>query len=584
MTLIRNPIIPGFNPDPSIVRVNEDYYIATSTFEWLPAIQLFHSRDLTSWELIGHALQGESAPDLRGIAASGGVWAPCLTHDPTTGLFYLAFSIMRNQTGDQFDVNNYLVTSPDIRGPWSEPTYLNSYGFDPSFFHDDDGRKWLITLEWDPRDGYEHPGAIILEEYDADTKSLIGAPERIFRGATDRGCLEGAHIYKRNGMYYLMAAEGGTGFGHGVTLARSSNIRGPWECDPQSPFITSWTPRYFARNNRDYLRPQYFAPDAEMQKAGHGSLVNTPNGEWYVAHLSSRPIGLEPRSVLGRETSIQQVEWTDDGWLRLLSGGTSASELTTAPAGTPDLPPKDQRFHREDFNNPEWNPHLLTPRRAASASWADLNARPSHLRLHGQESLFSRFDVSFVGARLQGFRTIASTSVEFTPTHYSQSAGLVAYYNNENFYYLRVYWSESLNSPALGILTGLNGQRQEWPQERVPLKPGPVKLQARIVDSELQFAWSQDASEYSPIGPPWDATLLSDEVARGFTGTIIGLTCQDAARRDTFADFDYIEMDYSLEGFMETTPAESGQWHDRNRIGHRVMRQAGTTTDAFAGA
>ena len=184
--MIRNPVLPGFNPDPSIVRVGPEYYIATSTFQWQPAVALDSSRDLQNWTPIGHVLTGEQAPDLRGIHPSGGVWAPSLSHDPVSGQFCVVFSVMRNQTGEQFDVSNFLVTADDIRGPWSEPTYLNSLGFDASLFHDDDGRTWLVTLEWDPREGYEHPGAIVLEEFDPAARALTGPIRRISRGSTDR--------------------------------------------------------------------------------------------------------------------------------------------------------------------------------------------------------------------------------------------------------------------------------------------------------------------------------------------------------------------------------------------------------------
>ena len=165
--MIRNPVLRGFNPDPSITRVGEDYFLATSTLVWQPGIRLFHSTDLASWALIGHGLKtGEH--DLRGLASHQGIWAPCLTFSRAEGLFYLTYSLVRSTTADYFDVDNFLVTAPDVRGPWSRPAYLNSIGFDPSFFHDDDGRHWLLTLEWDPREGYEHPGAIVLEEFDAE--------------------------------------------------------------------------------------------------------------------------------------------------------------------------------------------------------------------------------------------------------------------------------------------------------------------------------------------------------------------------------------------------------------------------------
>ena len=157
----------------------------------------------------------------------------------------------------------------------------------------------------------------MLEEFDADRRACAVRAPASPAAATDRGCLEAPHLYRRNGFYYLMAAEGGTGFGHGVTLARSREITGPYEPGPVNPFLTSNPAPHFGRNDRDYLRPQLDNPYAELQKAGHGCLVDTPDGEWYVAHLCARPLDPTRRSMLGRETAIQQVEWTDDGWLRL---------------------------------------------------------------------------------------------------------------------------------------------------------------------------------------------------------------------------------------------------------------------------
>ena len=329
--MIRNPVLPGFNPDPSIVRVGQDYYIATSTMVWQPGIRLHHSTDLASWTLLGHALVG-GVHELRGLDSNAGIWAPSLTFDSVDGLFYLAYSVMHSTTARYFDVHNFVLTAPDIGGPWSPPAYLSSVGFDPSFFHDDDGRHWVVTLEWDPRDGYEHPGAIVLDEFDAIDRRLVGETRRIYRGGSDRGCLEGPNLYKRDGYYYLIAAEGGTGFGHGVTIARSRDVSGPYVPGPGNPFLTSNPAPHFGRNDQDHLRPHLFNPNADLQKAGHGSLVETPTGKWYVAHLCARPLGPAHRSVLGRETALQQVEWTDDGWLRLTTGDTVAQLSTPAPA------------------------------------------------------------------------------------------------------------------------------------------------------------------------------------------------------------------------------------------------------------
>jgi xylan 1,4-beta-xylosidase len=538
---ISNPIIAGFAPDPSIIRVDHDYYIATSTMEWLPGIRIYHSQDLANWEIVGHALEGENTPELKGVAASNGVWAPDLSYDPATSTFYVVYSILTNQIGEMFDLENFVSTAKDPRGPWSRPIYLNSVGFDPSLFHDDDGKKWLVTLEWDTRDGYEHPGAILLEEYDPIASRLIGPSSRISRGTTERGCLEGPHIYKRGDYYYLMTAEGGTGYGHGVALGRSASIGGPFEPSPVNPILTSSPTPFVARGERDYLRTERFNPDSGIQKAGHGSLVSTADGGWYIAHLSARPDD-HLMSMLGRETSIQAVEWTDDGWLRLVDGGNLARPSTPSlnkGAGSQHLLPLN-----ESFESKEIDPRIYSLRRPITDDWAVLGPRPGHLRLRGGASLFSRFDVSLIAAPLQSVNADVETVIDFEPHHFSQSAGLVIYYNNLQFYYLRVCWSEALNGRALGIMIGDQGSKSEDMSARVKLQEGPVKLSANLSSGNLQFSWSQGKAPAATIGLSLDASKLSDEYTRGFTGTLVGLTCQDAFRRQIYARFDHLRLTY----------------------------------------
>jgi xylan 1,4-beta-xylosidase len=524
--LPRNPVLPGFNPDPSVLRVGEDYYIATSTFVWQPGIRLFHSRDLDRWTLVGHALPG--AHDLRGFPAHGGVWAPSLSRDPGSGRFHLTYSVVRSTAGGYFDVDNFVVSAAEVTGPWSDPAYLNSVGFDPSLFHDDNGRHWLVTLEWDPRDGYEHPGAIVLEEWDPETRELRGGTRRISRGATDRGCVEAPHLYKRDGWYYLLAAEGGTGFGHGATLARSRDVGGPYEPAPVNPILTSNPAPHYGRNDPDHLRPELFNPAAELQKAGHGSLVDTPAGDWYVAYLCARPLGPEHRSVLGRETALQRVEWTEDGWLRLSGGGT-APRL----GGGERAPGRV----RDDFDGPRIDPRFSALRRPLTDDWAAL--RGNRLTLRGGAMLTSRFDVSLVATQLQDFEAVAETRVAVRPRHFSHSAGLVVLYDEKNFTYLRVYASESLGGTAVGIVVVEHGAKRELLLDRVLADADDVLLQARLARGMLQFAWGDDLR---PIGPVLDATYMSDEATRGFTGTMVGLACVDAYRKDLLAHFDWFDL------------------------------------------
>ena len=241
--MIRNPILKGFNPDPSICRVGADYYIATSTFEWYPGVQIHHSRDLVNWRLVKRPLDRASQLDMRGNPDCCGVWAPCLSH--ADGRFWLIYTDVKRLDGNFKDAHNYLVTAPAITGPWSDPIYLNSSGFDPSLFHDDDGRKWLLNLQWkhstDSVGGTPKHSAfdgILLQEYDPVARHLTGPIRNIFAGSP-HGLVEGPHLFKRDGWYYLTTAEGGTGYDHAVTMARSRALLGPYELHPDTHLLTS---------------------------------------------------------------------------------------------------------------------------------------------------------------------------------------------------------------------------------------------------------------------------------------------------------------------------------------------------------
>ncbi|KKY37099.1 putative glycoside hydrolase family 43 protein [Diaporthe ampelina] len=232
MPPIRNPILPGFNADPSILRVGEGYYIATSTFEWFPGVQIHHSTDLANWDLVCRPLSRKSQLDMRGDPDSCGVWAPCLTHDGEK--FWLVYTDVKRKDGSFKDAHNYIVHSENITGPWSDPVYANSSGFDPSLFHDPtSGKKWFVNMLWDHRrrggllDNSAFAG-IVLQEFDPAQGKLVGPRKNIYPG-TELALVEGPHLYWRDGWYYLLTAEGGTGYEHAVTLARAKDIWGPDE-------------------------------------------------------------------------------------------------------------------------------------------------------------------------------------------------------------------------------------------------------------------------------------------------------------------------------------------------------------------
>ena len=284
-TEVTNPILPGFHPDPSIVRVGSDFYIATSTFQWWPGVAIYHSRDLVHWRLAARPLDRLALLDMRGNADSGGIWAPGLSHDGEK--FYLIYTDVKSWgTGEVFkDSHNYLTTAETIEGPWSDPIYLNSSGFDSDMFHDNteggDGKKWMLNMRWDHRSGHNPFSGIVMQEYSPQEGKLIGPREIIFTG-TAIGVTEGPHIYKRGGWYYLVTAEGGTSWEHAVTVARSRDLHGPYEVHPENPILTA-------------------VDDASLpiQKTGHSSFADTEGGEWVLAHLCGRPPDRERRMPTG---------------------------------------------------------------------------------------------------------------------------------------------------------------------------------------------------------------------------------------------------------------------------------------------
>lgn len=523
---IRNPILPGFNPDPSIVRVDDDYYIATSTFEWFPGVQIHHSRDLVNWRLMTPPLTRAAQLDMRGNPDSGGIWAPCLSF--SDGQFWLIYTDIKRRTGAFKDGHNYLVTAPDINGPWSDPVYLNSSGFDPSLFHDDDGRKWLVNMVWDHRHQPhgDRFGGILCQEYSHSEQRLIGPVHNIYAGS-DLKFTEAPHVFRRDGYYWLMVAEGGTGYDHAVTVARSQELLGPYKTDPAKHMLTAAG-----------------APDNGLQRTGHADLVETQGGAHYMVHLCSRPLPGTRRSPLGRETAIQLVEWPKGEFPRLAHDGILAFD--TVPA--PDLPahpfppvPATTTFAPGPLPHQfQW---LRTPEPDRLFS---LDARPGHLRLFGRESPGSFFEHALVARRQVDFAYTAETSVEVAPTGYQQMAGLMAWYNRCQFHYLAITATAD-GDRVLTIFSCLGDVATEslhFPLDApVPLpKTGAVRLGLDIDGTSLQFRYATE-DDWQAIGPLLDASILSDECGPGaggnFTGAFVGMAAHDLTGKAMPADFSY---------------------------------------------
>ncbi|MBU5595084.1 glycoside hydrolase family 43 protein [Amphibacillus sp. MSJ-3] len=510
---IQNPILRGFNPDPYILKGGEMYYIAVSSFEWLPGIRIYGSEDLVNWEHVTDILTDQV--DLRGNPQNCSIWAPQLSyHD---GLYYCIYTDVKNTTRPFKDCHNYLITSKSITGPWSSPIYLNSSGFDPSLFHDKDGRKWLLNEIWDYRmtTGNKSAG-IVLQEYDPTTQQLVGEVYKIFDG-TPLAKTEAPHIYYHQGFYYLITAEGGTGSGHSVTICRAKEITGPYELDPEYPILTASD-----------------KPESPLQCSGHGSIVEGINGKWYMAYLTTRPL-LGKAAILGRETAIQEVIWTEDGWLRLANGSTAPEEYTMIETKSVVQQEIDTDF-RDDFDGPlakEWNARRIMPEK----SWCDLTTRPGYLRMISGESPQSTFEQHLLAIRQKDFRFQAETMMEFDPKTFNQMAGLFLFLSEQNYIYCYVTYDESKGS-VLRLMQCKQGENVLLP-DIIELTDHTTYLKVVVEETKGQFYWkSSEQSEWQEIGETFNLLFL----AGGFTGNFVGIGVQDLDKQfGCYADFNYFE-------------------------------------------
>jgi xylan 1,4-beta-xylosidase len=526
-----NPVITGFNPDPSVCRVGDDYYLATSTFEWFPGVQIHHSKDLAHWRLLGRALDSLSQLDMRGCQNSAGVWAPCLTH--ADGKFWLLYTNVHHHGPTVvMDTPNYLVTADHIEGPWSEPVFLNSSGFDPSLFHDDDGRKYVVQMQMgEALSGVRFDG-IWLREFDVSQNEWIGAPRKIWQGS-QIGITEGPHLLKKDGWYYLITAEGGTSLRHAISVCRSRELWGPYEIHPDNPVLTA-----------------FLKDDMPIHSTGHACLVDTANGEWFTVHLCQRPLQRPGRVVLpreenksvplGRETAIQKLRWDADGWPRLAHGDNSPRakvEINLPPHPWPG------EILRDDFDGPGLNPHFQTLREPADATWCSLTKRPGWLSLRGRDSLASPYEQSLIARRLQNFQARAETCLSFQPWNFKQTAGLIAYYDRFHYHYLRVT-AAGEGMVKLGVISSESTKAGSVNAAELPLSAAEkLFLRMEVNFTDLRFFWSTDGLAWNAVDHIFEATLLGDWVSphSNFTGTFWGICCQDLSDRSAWADFDYFD-------------------------------------------
>ncbi len=531
--LISNPIIKGFNPDPVICRQGDDYYIATSTFEWFPGVRIYHSKNMQDWKLVAQPLDRVSQLDMKGIPNSGGVWAPCLTHHD--GLFWLVYSNVKSVESPWKCGDNFLVTAPEIEGPWSEPIQLPFAGFDPSLFHDASGRKYITYREWGPRHHSNPHNHIVLQEYFHDTRSLSEKSSIIFTG-TQRKLTEAPHIYQVGGYYYLFVAEGGTAYDHAVTVLRSNELGGPYELHPDETILTS-----------------AHMPEHVLQKAGHGAILQTHNGEWYMVFLVGRPIKSKTQTAqesamgycpLGRETAIDKIEWRDN-WPHVVGGQHAKSSIPAPEFSTTNDTPNETFIDR--FNTSKLDAEWQTLRVPFSDELGEISPDNKCLRLFGREPLISQFTQATVGHRWKHFQFDAITNLSFKPVNPQQNAGIACYYNTQNWIYCFIDFDSDLGSRSLKIIQLDNNEAKYFLYDSpipLPASQDSVSLKVSVRAQTLSFSYALDGENWCPIDLSFEAWKLSDDYVKGkgfFTGAFICLHCSDLSNRGIHADFHHFE-------------------------------------------
>ncbi|WP_449539328.1 glycoside hydrolase family 43 protein [Ferdinandcohnia sp. Marseille-Q9671] len=511
-TTFKNPIIPGFYPDPSICRVGDDFYLVTSTFEYFPGIPIFHSKDLVNWNQIGHVLTRPEQLNLDGTPNSKGIYAATIRYNK--GIFYVITTFVESQTGAR---RNFFVTAENPEGPWSDPFWLDDCpGIDSSLFFDDDGKAY-VTANRRPPGGQMYPKhmEIWMQELDVDTKQLIGEKYSLWDGALKYiHAQEAPHIYKVDGMYYLIIAEGGTGFTHSITVARSSSITGPYEGAKTNPILTH----------------RHLGKDYPISNVGHGDLVETGNGEWWMVCLGTRPYGGGYRN-LGRESFLVPLVW-ENGWPVINPGKGIVEVEGIKPSLTEkkwSTGPACDHFDSETLQLP-WN-FIRTPR----GNFWSLQERPGYLRLRLKpETIVEDGNPSFVGRRQCHINFTARTKMEFSPTNQQEVAGIVLYQNSEFHYRLEYVQSD------VRLIKREAGQEEILATR--PFNQEKVFFKVEAYGQSYHFYVAEVSENWELLKENVDGRILSSDIAGGFTGVYLGMyASSNGSASENHVDFDYFE-------------------------------------------
>lgn len=488
----RNPIISGYNPDPSICRVGEDYYIVNSSFEFYPGVPVYHSRNLVNWELEGYCLTEESQLDLHGCRPSGGIYAPTIRYHQ--GTFFMTTT---NTSGK----GNFIVHTSDMKKGWSQPAWVDQGGIDPSLLFDDDGTVYFASTSMDS----EGNTGIFLCQVNPFTGERLTESVVISRGCGGRYA-EGPHLYKWFGKYYLMLAEGGTEYGHMETILRSDSPYGPFEACPHNPILT----------HRDDMREEIYC-------TGHADMIEDHNGNWWMVCLAIRPCQEKKDRVLlhnlGRETFLTPVVWTEDGWPVVGEKGLISPEMDGPLPGEDPIPVN--RDFADDFSSDRFSPHYNFLRNPSMENYVRDPAE-GKLILKGTGTTINEMaSPTWIGVRQKGFETVSTTVVSLLDAVQGMRAGLTAYYNDS--YHYEIYLSRELDRWKICLAKHVHDIFAVTASAELP---AAENVMLRIVSDKTyyRFSYSLDGETFVELGSGLVVGLCTESTRNmTFTGTYLGM-------------------------------------------------------------
>ena len=535
-----NPIINGGYPDPSIVRVDDDFYIVNSSFEYFPALPIHHSKDLVNWELIGYGIdrpsQGTGKVNLYDVQQQGGIHAPSIRYHE--GLFYIVTTNVYSPADKSkpTEMVNFILTAKNPAGPWSEPYIIDGApGIDPDIFFDDNGKVWFVGTHDTGNPNKNGIGEIWIQELDLDNWKLKGQRHSIWRGACGGCCVEGPHIYKQYGRYYLMVAEGGTSYNHAVMIASSENIEGPYDSNPKNPILTS---RHLSNNNW-------------VHSTGHADLVQLKDMRWYMVSLGIRN-EMDSTSNMGRETHLMPVVWEEawDNWVEVEKGrwepviikwpvvapNTGKVERNTS---IPFLEKKQNINYSfyDDFTSPkldlQWN-----FRRVPRENTYEINSKNKTLKLNlSPESFELRGQYNLMGFRQKETEFEYSSSMNFKPKKNFSEAGLSIFSQDDN--YINFTVKKHNNKTLLNLSVKPRDQKLDI------IKSIPLKYNENIIlkivskDNKYIYYYSIDDGNSFDVFTETGANLV---LCKGYIGTNLGLyASSNGYKTKEYAEFEWVK-------------------------------------------